>query len=60
MRGKGKDTVSAAKQTGKRDAAKTGAAQTPRRRQDVLTDKTVRKNTRNEPSAWGPVPGDDR
>lgn len=59
MRGRGKDTVGAAKKESTRDSAQTGAAQTPKRRQEILADKVVRKNTRSEPSVWGRVPKEE-
>jgi hypothetical protein len=52
--------VSAAKNESKRDAAQTGAEQTPKRRQEILADKTVRRNTEKEPSVWGRVPKDKK
>lgn len=54
MRGKGRDTVGAAKAENNRDA-KGGAKQTARRKQDTQADRTTRRMVRNEPHVYPPV-----
>lgn len=58
MRGKGKDTLKAAKSETKRDA-KSGAPQTARRTQGTLTDRANRQQVQREQHLYPPIGDED-
>lgn len=52
MRNSGKDTVQAAKTVVDRDRAQGPGRDTARRTQEIVADRTVRAQTRNEPHLY--------